>query len=157
MTGPRWHTREQSGLRLDRRQRWFHDGEPIENPNIIEAFNRGLSVREDGAVVLTFGGDWALVEVEGCPFAVVAVDRGEGERLSVRLSDRTAEWLDAETLAEDDEGALTVAVKAGRARARLTRDAQFQLEPWLAEDAGRVVLRVGEKTWPTGLRAVDPA
>ena len=37
------HTREQSGIRLDRQLRWWHDDEPVEHPKIIEAFNRGLS------------------------------------------------------------------------------------------------------------------
>ncbi len=150
------HTREASGLRLDRSLRWWHDGEPIEHPNIVEAFNRGLSVRDDGRVVLSFGNDWALVEVEACAFAVAGVDVGEGERLAVRLSDRTAEWLDAESLALDEDGALTVKVKGGKARARFTRDAQFQLEPYLAEEGDRFELRVGTRRWPTALTARSP-
>lgn len=146
------HTREASGLKLDRALRWWHDGELIEHPNIIEAFNRGLSVRDDGKLVLSFGNDWALVEVEGCAFGVVGVDVGDGERLAVRLSDRTAEWLDAESLALDEDGALTVQVKSGKARARFSRDAQFQLEPYLVEAGEAFELQVGGKRWPTSLR-----
>lgn len=133
MSPGRWHTREDSGLRLDRQGRWWHDGEPVEHPNIIEAFNRGLRVMEDGRYQLHFGDDWCFVDVEGCAFTVVAVDEGEGGRLSVRLSDRTAEWLDVETLALDDEGVLTVAVKGRRARARCSRAAQLQLGERLQE------------------------
>ena len=47
MKTPRWHTREDSGLRIDRQGQWWHDDEKIEHPNIIEAFNRGLRVMED--------------------------------------------------------------------------------------------------------------
>ena len=47
MATVRWHTREDSGLRLDREQRWFHDDERIEHPKVIEAFNRGLRVEDD--------------------------------------------------------------------------------------------------------------
>jgi hypothetical protein len=151
--GGRKHTREDSGLRLDRQQRWWHDDEPIEHPNIIRAFERGLKVGDDGRFRLEFGDDWALVQVEACAFRVVAVDVSEGDRLSLRLSDLTAEWLDAATLAEDDDGALTVAVKGGRARARFTRDAQVQLAEHLVEDGGKLLLAVGGKRWPTPLEA----
>ena len=51
----RWHTREDSGIRLDRQFRWWHDGELIEHPNIIEAFNKGVRVGDDGRVTLHFG------------------------------------------------------------------------------------------------------
>ena len=144
MATVRWHTREDSGLRLDREQRWFHDDERIEHPKVIEAFNRGLRVEDDGRYTLHFGPDWAYVQVEGCAYAVVAVDEAEGPRLSVRLSDRTAEWLDLASLATDEDGVLTVNVKNGKARARFSRDAQFQLGQYLVEEDGRVVLALGD-------------
>ncbi len=151
LTPGRLHTREDSGLELDRDLTWRHDGEPLTHPNIIEAFNRGLSVRDDGQYVLTFGNDWALVKVADCGFGVVAVDEGEGGRLSVRLTDRTAEWLDAGSLALDDEGVLTVRVKGAKAKARFSRDAQFALAQWLVPEGARLVLQVGGSRWPTPL------
>lgn len=152
-TGKRWHTREDSGLRVDRHGRWFHDDEPVEHPNIIEAFNRGLRVTDEGRYELHFGNDWCFVQVEACAFTVLAVDVSEGDRLSVRLSDRTAEWLDVPSLALDDEGVLTVQVKGGKARARFSRDAQVQLAERFEAVDGRLAVRVGEKTWPTSLTA----
>jgi len=148
----RWHTREDSGLRIDRQLKWWHDGEPVEHPKIVAAFERGLRVDDDGRVRVEFGPDWAFVEVEDCAFRVTAVDES-GERLSVRLSDLTAEWLDAETLELDEDGALTVKVKGGKAKARFSRDAQFQLEPYLKADGEKLVLQVGGKRWPTPLAA----
>ena len=44
----RWHTREDSGLVLDRELNWVHDGERITHPRIIEAFNAGLVPTDDG-------------------------------------------------------------------------------------------------------------
>lgn len=143
----RWHTREDSGLVIDRRGRWFHDGEPIEHPNIVEAFNRGLRVQPDGRVQLHFGHDWAFVQVEQCPFIVVAVDDAD-ERLSIRLSDRTAEWLEPSTLSLDDEAVLVVRVKGGLSCARFSRDAQFQLAERFVQDGQRLSLRVGEALVP---------
>lgn len=148
MANVRWHTREDSGLKLDRQQRWWHDDEPIEHPNIIEAFNRGLKVMDDGRYQLHFGKDWAYVQVEGCAFQVVAVDEAEGGKLSVRLSDRTGEWLDAASLELDEEGVATVKVKDGKARARFSRDAQYQLGQYLVEEGDRVVLVVANQKFP---------
>lgn len=150
---PRWHTREDSGLRIDRRGRWFHDDVPIEHPNIIEAFNRGLRVQPDGRVQLHFGNDWCFVVIEDCAFMVVAVDETSDSKLSVRLSDRTAELLDAPSLTLDDEGVLTVKVKSGLARARFSRDAQFQISSYLEPSGDALMLRVGERRWPTSLTA----
>jgi hypothetical protein len=150
-TPGRWHTREDSGLRIDRRGRWWHDDEPVEHPNIIEAFNRGLRVMEDGRYQLHFGGDWCFVKVEQCAFTVVAVDESAGDRLSVRLSDRTAEWLDVDSLTLDDEGVLVAKVKNGQALARFSREAQFQLAERLEEAGGKLTLRVGERRIPVPL------
>lgn len=150
----KWHTREDSGIRLDRRMRWFHDDAPVEHPRIIEAFNTGLRVAEDGRFKLEIGNDWCFVTVEDAAFEVLAVDVSEDARPSVRLSDRTAEWLDATSLALDAEGVLTVAVKNGKAKARFSRDAQFALGTMLEPEGDGFVVRAGEKTWPTSLRAV---
>lgn len=136
----RWHSREDSGLTLDRHGRWWHDGVAIQHAGIIEAFNRGVQVEDDGRYRLVFGNDWCFITVEGPAYGVVAVDEGPGDALWLRLTDRTAEVLDAPTLALDDEGVLTAAVKGGRARARFSRDAQFQLAQWLDESGH---LRVG--------------
>lgn len=151
MSTPRWHTREDSGLTLDKRVRWWHDGELIEHPHIVEAFNRGLKVTDDGRFQLRFGDDWCFVAVEACAFTVVAVDAAPEGPLSIRLSDRTAEWLQPHTLALDDEGVLTVDVKNGKARARFSRDAQFQMAEFLAVENELVVVRVGTQHWSTTL------
>ena len=147
----RLHTREDSGIRLDRRLRWTHDDEPVEHPRVIEAFNQGLRVTADGRFKLEIGEDWCFVTVEDAAFAVVAVDLSAGSRVSIRLSDRTAEWLDATSLAADGEGILTAGVKGGRARARFSRDAQFTRGTMLEPAGGGFVLRAGEQRWPTSL------
>ena len=151
MSTPRWHTREDSGLRIDKAGRWWHDDEPVEHPNIIEAFNRGLRVNAEGRYELHFGNDWCFVKVEHCAFTVVAVDEAEGERLSVRLSDRTAEWLELSTLGQDDEGVLVARVKEGKALARFSREAQFQLAERFEEVEGGLIVRVGSRQVPVSL------
>src|SRR3954453_18763707 len=96
-SGKRWHTREDSGIRLDRQLRWFHDDEPIEHPKIIEALNQGLTPTGDGRFKLSFCNDLCFVTVEDCAYPITAVDVSP-DGVRVRLSDRTGEILDASSL-----------------------------------------------------------
>ena len=150
MTGPapkRWHTREDSGIRLDRALRWWHDDERIEHPKIIEAFNRGLVPTEDGRFKLLFGHDWCFVTVEDAAYAVVAVEVAAAE-VTLWLSDRTAEPLDPSTLRVDPDEVLVCRVKDRRAKARFSRDAQFELGSRLVEEGGRWLLPLAGRSWP---------
>jgi uncharacterized protein len=139
----RWHTREDSGLVLDRNLVWYHDGERITHPRIVEAFNAGLVPTDDGRFQLHIGNDWAYVTVEGPAYAVTGIDAGP-RTLGLRLSDRTAEVLEPSTVVLDAEGVLSAGVKGGRARARFSRDAQFALAQLLREEGGKVVLQLAE-------------
>lgn len=150
----RWHTREASGLKLDRELAWWHDGERIAHPKIIEAFNRGVRVRPDGRYVLEFAHDWCFLEVEDCGFAVLAIAEVPGPGLAARLSDGTVERLELTTLAVDVDGALTVGVKQGLGRARLTRTVHLELgQRLVAQVDGTVVAMVGAQQLPTSLPA----
>jgi hypothetical protein len=151
----RLHTREDSGLRLDRQLRWWHDGELVEHPNIVRAFNAGLEPADGGRFILRVGRDWCFVDVEDSAYAVTAVDlTEEATAFSVRLSDQTAERLDPLTLTLED-GVLTCRVKQGRAKARFSRDAQFALGQCLEPAGAGVVLRAGELQIP--VPNLDPA
>jgi hypothetical protein len=145
--GKRWHTREDSGIRLDREGRWWHDDELVEHPRIIEAFNTGLVPTEDGRFKLQFGQDWCFVTVEDAAYRVLAVDE-RGESLSLRLSDRTSELLDPAALFLSSDGVLVCKVKQGRATARFSRDAQFAIGEWMDEEDGSLVIRLDGRTWP---------
>jgi len=144
--GKRWHTREDSGIRLDARLRWWHDDEPIEHPRIIELFNSSLVLDEQGRYQLQIGKDWCYVQVEDAAYEVRTVDVTPDERVFVRLSDRTAEALEPATLAVAPDGVLTCRVKGSRAGARFSRDAQYQLGELLEQDeGGQVFLRAGQR------------
>ena len=144
--GKRWHTREDSGIRLDARLRWWHDDEPIEHPKIIEVFNASLVLDEEGRYQLQIGKDWCYVQVEDAAYEVRTVDVNPDGRVSVRLSDRTAEALDLPSLSLAPDGVLCCRVKRGRAKARFSRDAQYQLGELLEQDdAGHLFLRAGQR------------
>jgi len=146
----RWHTREDSGLVLDQNLAWYHDGERITHPRIVEAFNAGLVPTDDGRFQLHIGNDWAYVTVEGPAYAVTGIEPGP-RTLTLRLSDRTTESLDPSTVVLDPEGVLTAEVKGGRARARFSRDAQFALVQLLQVSQGKVVLQLAETQLPLPL------
>ena len=135
----RWHTREDSGLVLDRDLNWIHDGERITHPKIIEAFNQGLVPSEDGRFQLRIGNDWAYVSVEGPAYRVNAID-ADDTRVYLRLSDRTGEALDPVTLRLGPDGVLTARVKSGRAEARFSREAQFALGQLLVPEGAASAL-----------------
>jgi uncharacterized protein len=148
----RWHTREDSGLILDRELNWLHDGERISHPKIIEAFNQGLVPTEDGRFQLRIGNDWAYVTVEGAAYRVNAIDTDD-TRVYLRLSDRTGEPLDPATL-RLDEGVLIARVKGGRAEARFSRDAQYALGQLMAPEGTGVVVVLPRARVPL---AIDPS
>ncbi|MGQ0507348.1 MAG: DUF1285 domain-containing protein [Myxococcaceae bacterium] len=139
----RWHTREASGIRLDRDGVWWHDNERVEHPKIIETFNVGLSPTDDGRYKLSVGADWCYVEVEDAAYRVRVLDEGP-DGLSVRLSDRTAEALQVDTLALDADGVLVCRVKNGKAKARFCRDAHYALGSLVKEEGGRAWVVSGE-------------
>ena len=126
--------------------RWWHDDEPIEHPRIIELFNSSLVLDEQGRYQLQIGNDWCFIQVEDAAYEVRTVDVTPDERVSVRLSDRTAEVFAPDTLAVDAEGVLTCRVKGGRAKARFSRDAQYQLGELMEQgEEGHLYLRVGQR------------
>jgi uncharacterized protein len=141
----RWHTREDSGIRLDREGGWWHDGERVDHPKIVEAFNRGLAPTEDGRFTLTFGNDWCFVEVEDAAYTVLGIEQAPEGAPRLSLSDRTSETLAPDTLETDRDGALTCRVKVGRAKARFSRTAQAALGEALELRDGSLWLRLGSQ------------
>ncbi len=136
---PRWHTREDSGLVLDRQLRWLHDGEFIAHPKIVELFNESLVPTDDGRFQLRIGQDWAYVTVEDAAYKVTGIDATQTQ-VFLRLSDKTGEALDVSTLGLESDGVLIARVKAGRAKARFSRQAQAALGALLQESADGLVL-----------------
>lgn len=126
MRSDRHHSREDSGLVLDRDLVWWHDGQRIEHPRITELFNRSLSPSGDGRFVLTIGSDYCYVAVEDAAYEVRAITASEAA-IEVTLSDGTVERLDVDSLRVDSSGLLRCHVKTGKAKARFGRQAQVEL------------------------------
>ena len=148
----RRHTREDSGLVLDREGRWLHDGEPVEHPKISEAFNRGLERDQDGRYLLRFGGDWCVVTVEDAAAQVLSVIE-DGAGLSLELSTGRKEQLRPETLRL--RAGVLYCETEGRLAARFSRSAQFTLGSLLSERPGGFILKLSGREWAIGTD--DPA
>lgn len=143
---PEGRSRE-SGIRLDREGRFWHQGGAVAHEGMAAAFASWVARHpEDGRFVLTNGYDWSYLEVEDVPFFVHSL-RIEGERVWLALSDGTTEPLDASSLSVGQGDAVYVRVKAGQFEARFRPQAQTALEPllepgpggepWLVLGAGR--------------------
>jgi hypothetical protein len=123
----------ESSIRLDAEGRFFHDGAPVEHAAMAAAFASWIARHpDDGRFILTNGYDWTYFEVEDAPFFVESF-RVTPDGPVLRLFDGTEEPLDATTLRLDAEGRVRLRVKGGAFDAKLTRDAQLALAPFLTE------------------------
>jgi uncharacterized protein len=123
----------ESSIRLDAEGRFWHDGAQVEHAGMAAAFASWIARHpDDGRFILTNGYDWTYFEVEDTPFFVESL-RATPEGPVLRLFDGTEESLDATTLRLDAEGRVRLRVKGGRFDAKLTRDAQLALAPFVTE------------------------
>jgi hypothetical protein len=142
---PEGRSRE-STLRLDAEGQFLHDDVPVEHAKLAAALHTWIARHpDDGRFILTNGYDWTYFKVDDVPYFVRSI-RAEGtaEDAILVLSDGTEEPLDPGTLRLGPRGDLYLTVKreakGGPFDAKMTRFAQTQLEPFLVEDDGAVVL-----------------
>jgi hypothetical protein len=129
-------------IRRDAQGRWFHDGEPLEHPNLTRSFDRWIERAEAGRYCLKNDINWASITLEGPPMFVRAVRLRDGGAWLVLSNDRE-EPLAPETLRQDADGALYCDVARGTLAARFDRHAQAQLTAVLGEDERGVYVALG--------------
>lgn len=149
MATRRLHTREDSGIHLDREGRWFHDGEEIDHPRVVRAWNQGIERAPDGRYILRFGWDWCYFTVEDAPLQVTGL-RLEDAEVVLQLSSGAVEPLDPHTLTEE-AGVLYCTTRSGL-EARFGRAAQGELATLLDERDGQPVLTIAGAVYPIGTR-----
>jgi hypothetical protein len=142
------------GLVLHHDGRWTHEGHPIRHARLREAFDRSVRfLPGERKFVVQLGRFRGEIEVEEAAFFVREVDLAAG---TVRLSDRTAEPLDAASLRTSPrDGALLCTVKRSVApeglAARFLPAAQAELLLGVEEGPDGPVLRLAG-----GLRDLPP-
>ena len=135
-------TRETT-IRRDALGRWSQDGQPLDHPNLIRAFERWIERAEDGRYCLRNDINWAYITIEGPPLFVRTVQLDPSGSILLQLSDDRIEPLNTATLRQGPDGALYCDARGGTMPARFDRHAMQQLEPALKEDAGGVYLALG--------------
>ena len=134
----------ESGVHRDAQGRWFHEGQPVENPAVARAFDRWIDRADDGRYILRNSVNWAYAEIEGAPFFVRSVDV-TAQGMNLHLSDESIVALAAETLRQDEGGKLFCDVRDGRFVAQFTRKATLQFEPLLGEDEQGLFVELGDQ------------
>ncbi|SFS11134.1 hypothetical protein SAMN05192580_3530 [Sphingomonas jatrophae] len=78
-----------SEMRIARDGRWYHQGGPIERPEMVRLFSTILRREPDGSHVLVTPAEKLAIEVEDAPFVAVELKSegsGEARRLAFRLN-----------------------------------------------------------------------
>ena len=138
------------GLVLHHDGRWAHEGQPIANRRLREAFDRGVrflpgeGANGEDVFVVTLGRFRGQIEVEEAAFFV----RGfEPETGAITLSDGSVEQLDVRSLQYSARGvALLCRVKRNLSPAgllaRFTQAAQAELLNAVEDAGGGLALRI---------------
>lgn len=131
----------QSGVRLDREGRFWHEGEPIRHERMQETFHRWIDRLDDGRYVLRLDERrFVYLDVEDTPLRARSL-RWEGDVPVMSLDNGREEPLDPATLRLDPRGA-TCAVAGGRMPVRLSTRAWQALTERAREEEGRLVVEI---------------
>ncbi|MGA2402675.1 MAG: hypothetical protein ABSG91_13385 [Syntrophobacteraceae bacterium] len=130
---------EPCGILVDENGDWFHYGNRIFRPEILEALYSKLDRLHTGEFVLVDFKGPCLLDVEDTPFVVSRVDleRDESgrERIMIRLKNISRpEVLDLDTLTIRRDNILYCSVFGRRFSARFRRPAYYQLAQFVRED-----------------------
>lgn len=139
----------QSGIRLDREGRFWHEGAEITHPGLRRALLRWMDRLDDGRAVLRLDEQrFAYVDVEDASLLATSA-RWDGDRAILTLNDGSEEELDCASLEVGDDDALYCAVRGGRLQARITTPAYYVLAERVTEaPAGTFTLRAGGHDHP---------
>jgi hypothetical protein len=126
----------QTGIRLDREGRFWHEGEEITHAGFRRALLRWLDRLEDGRPILRLDERrYAYVDVEDTELLARSA-RWDGDRVMLGLNDGTEEELAYDTLRVRDDNSLLCAVRGGRLTARLTTTAYQVVSRGIVEVPG---------------------
>ncbi len=130
---------EPCGVQVDENGDWFHDGNRIFRPEILEALYSKLGQTPTGEFILTDFRGACLLDVADTPFVVSRVDLerdGSGrEQIIIRLKNISqSEVLDPDTLEIGTDNILYCRVFSRRFLARFSRPAYYQFAEFVREN-----------------------
>jgi uncharacterized protein len=131
----------QTGIRLDREGRFWHEGAVVTHRGFHLALLRWLDRLDDGRPILRLDEKrYAYVDVEDADLLAVSA-RWRGDRVLLGLNDESEEELDYGSLAVGPGNAMYCRVRGGRLTARITTQAYYVLAERIEEGADGFVLR----------------
>ncbi len=135
----------QTGIRLDREGRFWHEGAVVTHRGFQLALLRWLDRLDEKR--------YAYVDVDDAELLALSA-RWDGDRAILALNDETEEELDYASLAASPDNALYCRARNGRLTARITTPAYYILAERIEETPdGRFCLRAAGKLHPIGSRS----
>ena len=138
-------------IRLDRRGRWWHQGERVTHPRILALFSRSVDRTEGGTWVLRVPPFTYPIEVEATPLFVtrLSVD-ADSATLDASLSDGTREAIEPSALRYVEGGGIHAVVGDGRFEARFSMEVYVDFAMSYLEEGpdGAYRVRLGERVFP---------
>lgn len=147
----------QTGIRLDRQGRFWHQGAEVTHPGFRRALLRWLDRLDDGRPILRLDERrYAYVDVDDAHLLAVSA-RWQGDRVYIKLNDDSEEELDYPSLTMAADNALYCRVRGGRLEARITTPAYYVLAEGIEpdedrDDIDRFVLRARGRSFAIGRR-----
>jgi hypothetical protein len=145
----------QTGLRLDREGRFWHESGEVVHAGMRRAFLRWIDRLEDGRSILRLDAErYVYLDVDDAPL-LVASARWVEDRILVTTNDGVEAELDYASLTVGAEHALYCRVRGGRLEARITTPAYYVLADAVEEieGGGRYALRAAGQQFPIGARS----
>jgi Uncharacterized protein conserved in bacteria len=143
-------SKEESGISLSARGDWFHHGEPVLHPRVIQLFHRAIRRDDEGRYYLynVVGAleENVYFEVEDTAFFVLRLEFDEATKsFTVCLNNEDKETLDVKTLREDERGVMYCRTQDGD-RARFSQSALMSLSDFVKTEGDLIYIdATGEK------------
>ena len=117
----------QTGIRLDREGRFWHEGAQVSHQGFQRALLRWLDRLEDGRPILRLDERrYAYLDVEDAHLLVLSA-RWDGDRAFLTLNDGSEQELDYASLQVAEDDALYCSARDGQLEARITTPAYYVL------------------------------
>jgi hypothetical protein len=131
----------QTGIRLDRNGRFWHEGVQITHPGLCRALLSWLDRLDDGRRILRLDATrYAYVEIEDADLLVTSL-LWDAKQPRVHLNDGSEEPLNLDSLRVAKDNALYCDVRDGRLTARFTTPAYYALTEHLEQTPEGFVIR----------------
>jgi hypothetical protein len=143
----------QTGIRLDREGRFWHEGAVVTHRGFQLALLRWLDRLDDGRPILRLDEKrYAYVDVDDAELLALSA-RWDGDRAIIALNDETEEELACASLASAPDNALYCRVRGGRLTARITTPAYYVLAERIVETPEGFALRAAGALHPIASRS----